>query len=268
MKRIPVAFQFLTIIPVRIRGKLSERDISGSAVFFPLVGFLQGVLLAAVACISLKFFSGAVASVLVMTVYLLTNGAFHQDGLSDTFDALSVKSTGDTDKDRERRLSVMRDPTAGPVGVTTIVLSLLLKYGLLAQVLRTPGYSLFNPAVLLMPAVAAWSMTMMMPGAKSARNNGLGRIFLGRVGAGHACGATILLACLACLGYLLAGYPAYDNARRYLLFFFAASVAALCASYGLRRLFTARFGGLTGDNLGAVHEAAETVFLFTAALCS
>jgi hypothetical protein len=32
----------------------------------------------------------------------------------------------------------------------------------------------------------------------------------------------------------------------------------------LRRLCTVRFGGLTGDNLGAMHEVAETVLLITA----
>jgi adenosylcobinamide-GDP ribazoletransferase len=267
MKRILIAFQFLTIIPIRIGGRLSEKDISLSALFFPLVGFAQGLLLAAVSFFSLKVFSPAVTSILVIGVYLFTNGAFHQDGLSDTVDALSVKSTGDTDRDRERRLAVMRDPTAGPIGVVAIVVNLLLKYVLLNEVLKAQAHSSLNPAVLIMPAVAAWSMTMMMPGARSARSDGLGRIFLGRVNAGHACLASILLICLACIGYLASGYPGYDSAVRYSLFFFAASLGALYGGRVLRYLCTLRFGGLTGDNLGAIHEAAETILLITAALC-
>ncbi|OPX99008.1 MAG: Cobalamin synthase [Syntrophorhabdus sp. PtaB.Bin047] len=267
MKRILIAFQFLTIIPIRIGGRLSEDDLSLSAVFFPLVGFVQGVVLATAAFFSLKIFSPAVTSLLVMAVYLVSNGAFHQDGLSDTVDALSVKSTGDTERDREKRLAVMRDPTAGPVGVVAIMAALLFKYVLICEVIRTVEHSLLNPAVLLMPAVAAWSMTMMMPGAKSARNDGLGRIFLGRVHARHACLATIFLICLALIGCLISGYPQHDSSGRYFLFFFAASVAALCGAWVVRRLCTVRFGGLTGDNLGAMHEVAETVLLITAALC-
>lgn len=267
MKRILVAFQFLTIIPIRIGGRLSEKDISLSAVFFPLVGFVQGVGLAAISFFSLKAFSPAVTSILVIAAYLLINGAFHQDGLSDTVDALSVKSSGDTEKDRERRLDVMRDPTAGPIGVVAIVVNLLLKFVLLDEIFRAQGYSALNPVVLLTPAVAAWSMTMMMPGAKSARNDGLGKIFLGRVHARHACLASILLICLACIGYLMSGYQGLEGAGRYLLFFFIASVAALCGSLVLRRLCSVRFAGLTGDNLGAIHEAAETVVLITATLC-
>jgi len=267
MKRIPAAFQFLTIIPIRIRGELSEADISGSAVFFPLVGFLQGAFLAAISFVSLTFLSPAVTSILVISAYLLTNGGFHQDGLSDTFDALSVKSTGDSDKDRQKRLAVMRDPSAGPIGVAVIVISLLLKYVLLKEILEKPGHAFFSPAVLLMPAVAAWSMTMTMPGAKSARSDGLGKIFLGSVKVSHACLATILLVLLSCAACLLTGHPIYDNIKTFFLFFASACAAALCAAYGLRRLCTARFGGLTGDNLGAIHEAAETMLLFAAVLC-
>lgn len=267
MKRILAAFQFLTIIPIRIRGELSENDISMSAVFFPLVGFVQGIVLMAVSCASLKFFSPAVSSLLVIAAYLLSNGAFHQDGLSDTVDALSVKSTGDPDRDRSRRLAVMRDPTAGPVGVVAIVVALLLKYVLLKEVLAAPGRTCLNPAVLLMPAVAAWSMTMMMPGAGSARKDGLGKIFLGRVNVRHACLASSLLVCLACIGWLVSGHFACDSAGRYFLFFIAASVAALCGGLAVRHLCSVRFGGLTGDNLGAIHEVAETMLLMTATLC-
>jgi hypothetical protein len=157
MKRILIAFQFLTIIPIRIGGRLSENDISLSAVFFPLVGFVQGVVLAAAAFFSLKVFSPAVTSLLIMAVYLLSNGAFHQDGLSDTVDALSVKSTGDTERDREKRLAVMRDPTAGPVGVVAIVAAILFKYVLILRSSGQGEHSLLNPVVLLMPAVAAWT---------------------------------------------------------------------------------------------------------------
>ncbi len=268
MKRILIAFQFLTIIPIRVGGRLSENDISLSAVFFPLVGFIQGAVLAAISFFCLKVFSPAVTSVLVIAVYLLSNGAFHQDGLSDTVDALSVKSTGDTKKDRAKRLAVMRDPTAGPIGVVAIVINLLLKFVLLNEVLKAQqGYSFLSPAMLLMPAVAAWSMTMMMPGAGSARSDGLGKIFLGRIKVGHAFLASILLICLASIGYLMSGYSGYDSAGRYSLFFLAASVAALCGGLVLRRLCTVRFGGLTGDNLGAIHEAAETLLLITATLC-
>ena len=139
MKRIIAAFQFLTIIPIRTHQHLSLNDVASSAVFFPLVGFFQGLLLAAASFLLLKFLSPPVTSALVIMIYLLTNGGFHQDGLSDTFDALSVKSTGNQAEDRSKRLAIMRDGTSGPVGITAIAVLVLLKYILLKEVSGDTG---------------------------------------------------------------------------------------------------------------------------------
>lgn len=266
MKKILAAFQFLTIIPIRISGELSGKDISGSSVFFPLVGFFQGVLLAALSFVSLKFFSPGVTAGLIILAYMLTNGGFHMDGLSDTFDALSVKSSGNPEKDRQKRLAVMRDPTAGPIGITAIAISILLKYVLLKEVLEAPGQFFFSPVVFLMPVVSAWSMTLMMPGAKSARGDGLGKTFFDGVKKRHALMAGILLVFACCAVYLFSGRLTYGDERCFFSFFLIALVPVLCACYGLGRLCTATFGGLTGDNLGAIHEVSEITFLMTAVL--
>lgn len=264
MRKVIAAFQFLTIVPIRMRHHVSADDLRWSAVFFPLVGFVQGLILAAAAFILLKFLSPSVTSVLVIMAHLLMNGGFHQDGLSDTFDALSVKSSGDPARDRERRLTIMRDSTSGPIGITAIGLFLILKYALLEEVFTMPARGL-NPVIMVLPVVSAWSMTMMMPGAKSARDDGLGRIFLGRVGTGNAALACILMLIVSgstyCIGYIGCPYAM----RNFVLFFLAAILASLLAGYALRALFTARFGGLTGDNLGCIHEIAEALVLLAAA---
>jgi len=135
------------------------------------------------------------------------------------------------------------------------------------EVLETPGYVSLNPVVFLAPVISTWSMTMMMPGARSARDDGLGKIFLGKVNAAHACLATILLLWLSCLIYLATGCPRYDNGTTFVFFFITATLACLCAGYGLRRMCTCRFGGLTGDNLGMIREMTEILLLFAAVLC-
>jgi adenosylcobinamide-GDP ribazoletransferase len=265
MRAILGAFQFLTIIPIRTRDQVSSDGLRWSAVFFPLVGFFQGLLLAIVALILLKFLSPAVTAALLIMIYLLTNGAFHQDGLSDTFDALAVRSTGNELQDREKRLNVMRDSTAGPIGITAIAVFMLLKYALLTDVLALPHRGL-DPVIVIFPIISAWSMTMMMPGAKSARNDGLGTIFLGRLNTAHVVLACVIMAGLAGILYAL-GYVACPYAmRNFAAFFFAAAAASLIAGYAMRGLFTTRFGGLTGDNLGCIHELSEALVLLAAAL--
>lgn len=265
MKRIVAAFQFLTIVPIRVRRQVSPDDLVWSAAFFPLVGFFQGLFLAVVSFMVLKYLSSAVTSVLVIMLYLILNGAFHQDGLSDTFDALSVKSSGDRERDREKRLAVMREGTSGPIGITAIAGFLLLKYVLLKEIFAMPFQGL-NPVIILLPMVSAWSMTMMMPGAKSARSDGLGKIFLGRIRTGHVVLACTLLgifsAVIYCVGYIECPFAM----RNFAVFFLAAVLASLVAGYVLRELFTARFGGLTGDNLGCIHEISEAIVLIAALL--
>jgi adenosylcobinamide-GDP ribazoletransferase len=264
MKPLLLAFQFLTIIPIRVTGDVSERDIAGSSAYFPMVGFLEGIVLAAISYGSSHILPPAVIPAVIIAIYLLINGAFHQDGLSDTFDALAIKSTGDPGHDRQRRLAVMRDPTSGPAGITAIAVFLLLKYLLLKEALQIPFHGL-NPAVTLMPLVSAWSMTMMMAGAKSARGDGLGRIFLGRVGTRHIVLASALLVALAGITYC--GYIFNPSAvRSIVIFSLTAAFASLFAGYALRVLFTSRFGGLTGDNLGCIHEVSEIAVLIAAVI--
>jgi adenosylcobinamide-GDP ribazoletransferase len=265
MKSVVAAFQFLTIIPIRTRGDVSPDDLRWSAVFFPVVGFFQGLFLAGAAFLLLKALSPAVVSALLIVIYLLTNGAFHQDGLSDTFDALAVRSTGNAQQDRDKRLAVMRDSTSGPIGITAIAAFLLLKYALFKEVLEVPAPGL-NPVIILFPMISAWSMTMMMPGAKSARKDGLGTIFLGRIKTAHVVLACIVMAGLTGAVYSLSYIACPYAMRNFVIFFFLGAAASLLAGYAMRALFTARIGGLTGDNLGCIHEISEVIVLLAAVL--
>src|SRR5271169_7213382 len=100
MKEMLLAIQFLTIIPVTVKGTCSEEELARSTSFFPLAGALQGLLTALAAFAAMKIFPVEITSGLVILVLLLSNGGFDLDGLIDTFDALAVKSTGDREHDR------------------------------------------------------------------------------------------------------------------------------------------------------------------------
>ncbi len=265
MKKILAAFQFLTIVPIRTRGEVSVDDLRWSAAFFPVVGFFQGLFLATVAYLITKSLSPAVAAAVLIMAYLLTNGAFHQDGLSDTFDALAVRSTGNGPQDREKRLAVMRDSTAGPIGITAIAAFMLLKYALLKDVLEAPCRGI-DPVIFIFPMISAWSMTMMMPGAISARNDGLGTLFLGKLKTSHVVLECVITAGLAGVVYGTCYLACPYAMRNFPTFFFAGAAASLIGGYAMRALFTARFGGLTGDNLGCIHELSEILVLLAAAI--
>ena len=102
MRSILLAIQFLTILPVRLRGEISESDIARCASFFPLAGALQGLILFAAAVVLNMIFPADIVSGFVIAIAIIINGGFHLDGLADTFDALAVKSSGDPAKDRSK----------------------------------------------------------------------------------------------------------------------------------------------------------------------
>jgi adenosylcobinamide-GDP ribazoletransferase len=261
VKPFLISLQFLTRIPVRIRGNVSEKEIGRSAIFFPLVGVLQGAPAAAASLLFAILFNPEIAAGLVIVVLLLINGGFHVDGLADTADAVSVKGTGDPARDRERRLSVMKDSSVGAMGAIAIALLLLLKYLFISGLLEKGLTWEVSSMILLVPVFSKWIMVPVIYHGKPARDEGLGAIFIA-----HGSLTVLILSSLilvvifACTALLLPGtqwFPA-------LKLFFVLAVP----SYILSLLWVAfcrkEFGGLTGDTMGAVSEVGE-ILLFALA---
>lgn len=193
-----------------------------------------------------------------MILLTATNGGFHLDGLADTFDALSVKTSGDITKDRQKRLAVMKESTVGAIGVVAIVLIVLLKYLLVEVVLvRTPSEAPY--ILLLLPVFSKWVMVPALYHGRSAKNEGLAAIFIGNLRL-----RTLVLASASLFAVFCIATAAFSRLHPLTDPVFSFSFL-LAASYGLSVLWARfcgqRFGGLTGDNLGALSEMAEPLFL-------
>lgn len=237
MKSLLLAFQFLTIFPVQIKGTFTERDMGKAVAFFPSVGAIQGLLIYTSSHVFRMFFNIEISASLVVCVLLLSNGCLHLDGLADTFDALAV-SNGDTKK----KLAVMKDSTSGPVGILSIVMVVLIKFLSLKTLMASYDYTLF-----LMPLIGRWSMVPAIFLGRTARQKGLGSMFMRHTGIKE-----VLFASLSALllTLLTAGFLG-------LLYFSCISLFS-CLMY---QFFQKKFGGLTGDALGAICELSEVVFL-------
>ena len=264
LKPLVTAFQFLTIIPIKTKWDLSEKEISRASVFFPLVGAFQGVVLVFILFVCLKVFSSEITAALILVAYLFITGGFHQDGLSDTFDAFAVKSSGNLGRDREKRLQVMKDSTTGPIGVIAIVFTILLKYLLIKESLSSSTGSGKYLTIFFLPLFSKWAMVSVMYGTRKAREDGLGRIFLEHTGIAQRSIATFLLLLMGFAGFgINASLFSFPPLQWYcFISYFIAEIAivwSVCLL--LKHLFTARFGGLTGDSFGAIHEITEIVFL-------
>ncbi|MDA8240541.1 MAG: adenosylcobinamide-GDP ribazoletransferase [Nitrospiraceae bacterium] len=259
MKQLLLAFQFLTILPFNVSGHISEEEIGHSAVFFPAVGVFQGLLAVATAYISAKFLGGEVAPAVIVLVLSLSNGGFHVDGLADTFDALAIKSVGDRESDIKKRLSAMKDSATGPIGTAAIVFVLLLKFLLVKGLFFGVPRAAFYSFLFLMPIYSRWAMVPPMYHGRSAREDGLGKIFTDNAVPAVLMFSSLLAFAISMLVYMVWIRRAFAmKGLIVLLFLFALLYLFGVAS---ERYCRRRFGGLTGDIFGAIGELSEIIFL-------
>ena len=214
---------------------------------FPVVGALIGVAVWALLSLLSGFgFHPFAVAVVVVAAGLLITGALHEDGLADVADGLGGG-------DPARRLEIMKDSRLGAFGVLALVLTVLLKVGVvfaLADPLK-PGL-----ALALLVGAAAWSralMTAIWAALPPANPGGLASV---RPDVRQAAIAlAIALGLLFILRLLMPGTG-----------FLLGAVVLAAVVAGLFALFARwQFGGVTGDVCGAAQVLAELAF-FAAAL--
>ncbi len=266
LKSVALAFQFLTVIPLHVKGEVTDQDVAASSQAFPLVGTFQGLFLSLTSLMFLLFLSPGITAGLVLLVYVLTNGGFHLDGLSDTFDALSVKSTGDKEKDREKRLAVMKDSSTGAIGTVAIWFALTLKHICMREILLS-GNELYACFIFfMMPLFSAWAMAAVMYRGKSARKDGLGRVFLERIRLRHIMVSTLITLAFSLVPFFVFRMFQHAWEPALVVFCLGAMVIVYLSALFIKKTCTKKFGGITGDNFGAVHEITEIIFLVAALL--
>jgi len=232
-----IALQFLSSLPIRLPGMPEPQQLGRSLLFYPLVGLLFGVILWAFNLV----LAGApllLHAALLLTVWVLLSGALHLDGLADSADAW-LGGFGD----RERTLTIMKDPRSGPIAVVTLVLVLLLKFCALLALVEQ-GRTVMLIIVPLLGRAALLGLFLTTP---YVRAGGLGQALadhLPRRAGWWVLGASAL----ACL--LIAGVKAI-----------VALVVAFVGFVWLRQVMMRRLGGTTGDTAGALLELLEMAVL-------
>jgi len=234
---ITEATRLLTRLPVP--GSRDQPRGGNAAWAYPIAGLFAGCIAALTAAISVAIgLSAPVAAALSIAAAVLTTGALHEDGLADTADGLWGGNS------RIRRLEIMRDSRIGAYGVLALILSVLLRWTAITELVATGQAS----AALI--AVGVLSRAVMPPAMSAmpfARQDGLA-VSVGTVSAGAA-----LLAALTggALAVFFLGLPALP-----------AMLAIAIAALVVLRIAKAKIGGVTGDVLGAVQQISEI-----AALC-
>jgi len=242
MKRFIAALRFLTVIPLPGRWGTSEDELTGAALYFPVVGVLIGVAAAALSLGVFRILPPLAGSVVLVIALSGISGGLHLDGLADTADGLLGC------RSRERALEIMRDSHIGAMGAAAIAAVLMLK----AASLSSLSAAVSLRTVFLMPVAGRCALVIMMWLLPYARETGgLGSVFYRRRPVLAGIWAVVLL---VVAGWYACGVAGVVAAVASVL------VVAVFAAYVYRRI-----QGATGDTLGAACEMAECAAALTMA---
>lgn len=233
-----------TLTVLRIPGRDAD-EMAASLPWFPLVGLLQGLCVSAVGGAVLAIgsvdWSGAASVAMVVTGIALTGG-LHLDGLADCADGIGAG------RDRVRALAIMKDSRTGAFGVLALIGAVLAKYVAYERAIDVTGMQGVVAAGILSRAVQV-HLAVKQP---YARETGTAAAYVrgatGRHLAWAAGSAGVLLAITCWCGWQLA----------------VLWVVAWVAAVGWGRWCRQRFGGVTGDILGAGSELTEIAVLWAA----
>lgn len=237
-----LALSWLTVLPVRGPARIDRAAAGRAIAWAPLAGLLLGAVAAgALWLLGHTAAPPLLAGAFAVALLALGTRGMHIDGLADTVDGLGCYGPP------ERALTVMRGGGVGAFGAAALVVLVLAQAA----------------------ALSALAERGMWPAL-------IGAVVLGRIAVLPACRRGVPAASDSGFGALVAGT---QSRVRIALWILAALIAAVWAVPGLwwqgpvavvvalgaAAALTAhcvrRFGGITGDVLGAAVETASTLAL-------
>lgn len=232
-KSFLLALSLLTRIPAGSFDEITDQDSGQSALFYPLIGLLIGFIL----YLPILLFPSTpphFLAVFIVTLWAIITGGLHLDGLADSADGW-LGGLGD----KERTLSIMKDPVVGAGGAIALVCFLLLKASALSVLIEN------NTAWLLIitPMVGRLMILFTFHTTEYANKTGMANSVVENL---PKQASLIILA----LGFISV---CFVNIWGLLI--------VLVGFFFLRRLMIKRLGGCTGDTVGATVEISEMLFM-------
>ncbi len=246
-----MAMSLMTRIPVShyLPKQWQEQTIGYSALWYPFVGAFLALCLWLISLLLPNTFSPWAVSIVMVSLWVFITGALHLDGLADCTDAIYAGHKAvDNDAKKIKMLAVLKDPASGPMAVVSLVLLLLFKVILLAQLIEQTVV-LLNVSLFVTLVLSRSLALLLIINTPYARDQGI--------------------------GHTLASYTPKLSA--YLMVFLVIIIASFCLPLALviglviillgilylwRRLWLRAVGGFVGDAIGALVEISEVAILF------
>jgi adenosylcobinamide-GDP ribazoletransferase len=222
-------------------------DFSRMTRMLPLAGVVLGIVGAlAFALPYLLGLGSFVSGAFAVAALTFATGAFHEDGLADTFDAFGGGAT------RERKLEIRKDSPIGTFGGAALMLGLVLRIALLAALADALGLAATMAALVAAAALsrtfALLPLTLLEPARQDGASAAVGR---------PSC-PTFMLACALALAIFVALGLAGGHGPGGITL---ATALAFACCWVLTRWSQVSIGGQTGDVAGAAQQFAEVAAL-------
>lgn len=254
------AMQFYTRLPIPAWVGWQPEWLTQSARYFSVIGFLVGLISAAIWALAMLVLPATVAATLAVIAAVLTTGAFHEDGLADACDGFGAGGIV------ERILTIMKDSRIGAFGAIGVGLMLLLRIELLASFPMQLGAVVLVCGHIVSRTVAITLITRhpYVGLNDRAADNILSKAKPAIMGLAYRdvylCwfwAAFLTLVTIASAGFL-----------QHWLSFVLGLISASIASWLAGVYFQRRIGGITGDCLGATQQVCECIFTLAFMTCA
>ena len=241
-----LALSLLSVIPTRARWPEGRTQVAG---WFPAVGVLYGIC--GYGLIKLADLAGVtqrapyVVAALVVAVWGLGSRLLHWDGLADVADGFWGSH------EPVRRLEIMADSHTGAFGATAVAFIALLEVAAIGAIASTPH----ELPLLLVPVLSRFSATAAAWLGTPARPRGLGRSVLG-----HPTTLALIVGVAPLAGAIAGMWIGFHIVG------LALGVFGLILAFAVPHVLSKRFGGATGDVMGASVLITEALLFAAFAL--
>lgn len=244
-----LAIGFFTRIPVRSQENFQEADLNHAVKYFPLIGWLVGLIGVVAFYLLSLIFPHVVAVLISMVATIFATGAFHEDGLADSADGLGG-GWG-----REQVLTIMQDSRLGTYGAIALFFVLMIKLHLLTSMHADMVVLALICAHPLSRLTAIWLMAALPYAKLSGKAKPLATEISRRdLWIANIFGLLPILLLITLIHMTIGDWQATLG----YVCLLAGAIGAVW--WWWRSLLKRKLDGYTGDTLGAIQQMSEIMF--------